>query len=660
MRKCLLVIVFALCVYAGAYAEEIELFAEDASSTRYAVDGNVLWYSDNDAKTLYIRDENGIDRVLYSTDEIRSVDTYQGNVYVLSGRKQYTISCLSSTGELLGEWHLPRMSGYPTSLLALEDHIVFQESEAAGLNNTLYVLEKDTGKTRIVPDVYYVSYGMARYGKDDLLFAYFDKNQNASYIVCTLDPDTFERKELGTCKINPETMAVDGKGDIYIASWSNHFGIHRFNGSGTEMLASYSAERDLMPNAKDVVYGWPKIADGWLYMPVNQKVFRVPIDAVSHDSGKEVLTIYSEFPLVEPTFVEAIHLFEMEHTDVAVRVGFSEREDLTLELMSGTAQYDIYRLHWGDQVQMHRAGLFADLSQSPAIMKSLEDWHEIGAMRDQSGALRVIPTAISGMELYVAPETGLLEEYGIELLHDGTTYDEYRALARQIKEKNSLFRRIFLTAELQSIRHPVHVYNAMYGMDYGAQEFSKLLSFWKQMFEEGLTGQWMGVSEIPNALLACDPYLVYDYFGPVCRGEYMYYPNTEGLPVCTIGLDGLYLYEYSGQKELAAEFLAIFASREVQKHQSSWQNAFLRDITAYEEYTAWAAGMLDDERNGVVFPLAGYEHWACVLKNSVMRPNSREITDIMFKLYPKYLSGEMTEIELISELREKADILQYE
>lgn len=661
------ILVFAMmaqcCVSASwAEAEELEICAAQNPFCAYAVADGVLWQvqrEENGDQVVLVKP--GEDKeIVYEGGWISAIDTHRDSAFVAC--ENGTIVWLEQNGTIVEGWDLHSVDGYVRKIAAGERYLALITSEGQ-----LYFLETSSGQIRSFGGVGTVC-AAADTHDGKFVVAHYRHDQK-SYAISILDAQTGSVEDIALLEevfVDIDAMTVLEDGTMYCITQLSQ--LYRVEDGIAELLATFNAAQ--ISGVSGALNGQRVFDEKKLYLSISGALYSVDIDEYTgmQSAMRSLVICGDDEEVFEPRMALTISNFERQNPDVRVRFRTASQEDLVLELMSGSQEYDLFLLDGSGARDMQRAGLFTDLRAYPGITNSLGGWIDIGAMKAQDGSIYFIPTEIMGVDILCMQEKGRSDSLDIILPNGGCSYDDAEMLAAQAREKSGFFSDVYLLAQTKQFYAPVHIYNAQYcdwmagDVDYDTDEFRALLQFWKNMADNDLVILKENYAATDrDALLdnADDCLSISDTYGAISRGEFMYFPNAEAQPLCTVALRGLYLYEYGEQKDLAAEFLAIYASEDVQKELMSPYAVFLKDINSYVCLPEWTdIGMTI--YNGIDIDPAGHEYWVNVMENSLLRPPLSEVTGRLIGLAPKYLAGEKSEDDVIAELNTASDILLNE
>jgi len=645
-----------------AEAAEWEIYAAQNPFCAYAVSDGVLWQAERgeNGDQVVLRKPGEDKVVVYEGGWISAIGTHRDSAFVAC--ESGTIVCLQQNGEIIEEWDAHSVDGRVCKIAAGERYAALITGEGR-----LYFLETSNGQ---VQEFVGVGAVCAATHTDDgrFVIAHYRHDQK-SYVISILDVQAGTVEDIALMEeifVDIDALTVLEDGTIYCITQLSQ--LYRVENGAAELLATFNATQ--ISGVSGALNGQRMFSGKELYLSISGALYCVDMDEyTAKQSAKRSLVIYGDDAEVfEPRMALAVADFERQNPDMRVQFRTASQEDLVLELMSGSKEYDLFLLDGSGARDMQRAGLFEDLRMYPGIMNSLDSWIDIGAMRSQDGSIYFIPTEVMGVDILCMQEKGRADSLGIILPNSGCSYNDAETLAVQAREKSGFFSEVYLLAQTKQLFVPVHIYIAQHcdwmagDIDYDTDEFCTLLQFWKNMADDDLIilKENYAAADRDALLDNADDYLsISDTYGAISRGEFMYFPNAEAQPLCTVALRGLYLYEYGAQKDLAAEFLAIYASEDAQKELMSPYAVFLKDINAYvclPEWTDIGATIY----TGIDIDPIGHENWVSVMENSSLRPPLSEVTGRLIGLVPDYLAGEISEDDVIAELNNAANILLNE
>lgn len=662
LSKGLVLLLALMLLRTPSALSEAEVVSAQSPFCAYAVSDGTIWQEvRKENGTQIVRTKPGEEKtVMYEGDGISAIDVHDDLVYAAC--ENGTIICLDQNGKMISEWDARSADGSVYKIAAGERYAALITRDGK-----LYVLETSSGHMRLFSGIGTV--GSAAYVDDGTFAAAHYRPDLKAYVISILDAQTGSVEDIARLDdvfVDIDALTVLEDGTIYCITLLSQ--LYCVEDGTAVLLASFNSVQ--LSGVSGALNG-QRVFDGKeLYLSVSGALYRIDLEAyLAMQSEMPSLVICGDDAEVfEPRMALAIANFERRNPDVRVQFQTASQEDLVLELMSGSQEYDLFLLEDRSARDMLRAGLFADLRTYPGVMQSLEDWIDIGAMRLSNGTIRMIPTDIMGMDILTVQEKGRADSLGITLPEGGITYKEAEELAVQAREASGFFSEVRLLAQTKQLYAPVHLYTARYcdwmagDMDYDTDEFRALLQFWKDMADEEMIvlKENYAATDRDALLDNADDFLsVSDTYGAISRGEFLVFPNADAQPLCTVALRGLYLYEYGAQKEKAAEFLSIYASEDAQKELMSPYAVFLKDLDSYvclPEWTDIGATIY----TGIDIDPAGHDRWIFVLEHSVLRPPLTEASGVLIKMMPQYLAGEVTEDELIGELSRAMDLLLNE
>ena len=214
-------------------------------------------------------------------------------------------------------------------------------------------------------------------------------------------------------------------------------------------------------------------------------------------------------------------------------------------------------------------------------------------------------------------------------------------------------------------------------MCFDTPEFREMMTFWKEMHDEDLIyfSEDAYNDETP-VLLTVNTWG--ERFGKswplhyVLDNDFLYPPTPDGIPAWNVEVyEALYMNRYGAQKELAAEFVALFMSPEVYgSYMRDWETGkshLLREIPLYAE----AEQTEIQEKYGVRWSHNGrdweyytkftnYDLWVSLNENAVYMYHLPELSAPFDELFNQYLKGEVDLETFIAEMEKHADLWMNE
>lgn len=657
-----LVLALALaCLGASAAVAYRTLFYREGFY-RFAMDGNDVWIADEDGLWL---SKGGTDaKLLLERAKISAVDARGGLGYIAyEDGGDWFVAEADREGRITREWLVP--AEYISEIVALESGIALLNGEL--MEGELLLLDKATGVMKNAE------------GPSDLgvICAGAD---GTSVLVGSLINGRFWRADIQSALAeeigSPDEYAnsiletEDGKLRMLLIQ-PEYVKIFEYTPGGE------CTEYGEIPLEGMTVYSVRQTQEH-IFMQTDKAMRRYNVTDFKQEEPKRELVIALDIAASgDMRFAQAIRVFQTKYPDVRVRQDRVQEEELVLSLMAGEKTCDIFFMNLQSTDELQRAGLFADMREYPQITQELENWIDMpGILYDTNGRLIRVPVSIPMGHGWAVPflhHYDLLIESGLEIPMEPMDHEQFRALCAQAREKG-----IYLYAAETRVQEALALYIALYAdpingvLDFDTPEFRQIMEFWKQLKEDDLVLFYDTPDATPDEIMNDDTYLFVCGYGarglsyhrdPAVR-QWLYPPTPEGTPVLPTSMDALYLYEYGAQKELAADFIASYASVEAQAAAYEGKHLYLKDVTQYTGYEQW-----------IVPFMTGYARWPelGMVEEQIFYPEKHEMdkelytygvpllymTQLRLQYYEQareYMVGNITLDEMISVLNEKADI----
>lgn len=658
----ILVLLMAWPVCTGMAAAGYRTLLEREGFYCFAVDGNDVWFEQG--KELWLS-KGGTDPRLIGEYGIITALTARGGMGYVSYMKddEAYVAQISRDGERMQEWLVP--ADFVQSMCAAEDTLALI---TGNVETELMLLDMKTGAIQVAEDVLNpLALCAGADGKSIIACSIL------SNMFWKIDPAAMQIQEIGTPDAFPNAVYETEEGVLRILQ----------NQAGFVKIYAYTpggetTEIGEIPVGESSIFGLGFSAEH-IFVQADGKLMRYTLKDFEKQAPERTLNICLDIGAEgDMRFTQAIRLFQEKYPDVKVKQERVGREDLVLSLMSGEKTCDVFLMDPQATDPLERAGLFADMSAYPQITQALENWLEMdGLLYDSQGRLIRVPTSIEIASCWAVPYVhhyDLLIESGLEIPMEPMNYEQFRSLCKQAREKG-----IYLYSTETRLSEVEALYTALYAdpmngvLNYDTPEFREMMEYWKSLKDEDLVlffdSQDNGYENRKNN----ETYLYSIDLGergisyhrdPAVR-KWIYPPTPDGTPIAPARVEALYLYAYGAQMDLAADFIATFASVEAQAAEYDCYNLFLKDLTLYNNYETWTTPYLTSyparwPEIGTVEEMDVYpeefeqnaELYACAVPVRFMD----EVRLPFYRFTEQYMNGEISLDELIAALNEKADI----
>lgn len=659
----MLVLLMAWPVCTGMAAAGYRTLLEREGFYFFAVDGNDVWF--DQGKELWLS-KGGTDPRLIGEYGFITALTARGGMGYVSYMKddEAYVAQISRDGERMQEWLVP--ADFVQSMCAAEDTLALI---TGNVETELMLLDTKTGAIQVAEDVLNpLALCAGADGKSIIACSIL------SNMFWKIDPAAMQIQEIGTPDVFPNAVYETEEGVLRILQ----------NQAGFVKIYAYTpggetSEIGEIPVGESSIFGLGFSAE-YIFVQADGKLLRYNLKDFEQKAPERTLMIACDWENGGMRFQQALRLFREKYPDVLVKQETVKEEDLVLSLMSGEAEYDIFYMDPQSTDSFEKAGLFADLSAYPQIVSAMENWIDMpGILYDENGKFVRVPDSVqldSGFTLPKLHNYDLLIESGIEIPTGPIDYDLFRDLCAQAREQGFYF-----YATDSRLQEAYGIYCALYtdpmngALDFDTPEFRQIMEFWKRMQDEGLILVYDLTDKdrnVTDMMRVDDRYLFTNYTfqkeisyhaDPDVR-KWIYPPTPNGEAIVVARVPALYLYEHGRQKDLAADFLAIFASAEAQAAEYEGNDLYLNDLTLYSMYEQWTTPQL---WSIAAFPEIGtverqevyVQQWEMDKELFACAKPVRFMDEVRLPFYrftEQYMNGEISLDELIAALNEKADI----
>ena len=646
-------IIFNLCASAAVRRQRIVDW--DGRFSFAAEDVNV-WLADDEG--VWRSYKRTTPKLITELSGITALDAYDGGVYALrKDGADNIVSFIEPENGVTQEWLLPDLGGY-CGIAALQDKIAL----LAGKQDecTLVFLDKANGTVQEIDGAENLAYISRR---DEM--SVFASSLTEGKIISVATDGTIEEIFRGGFYAKSVYEKADGTLLLFGQSERLYMLLRLKPGEEPEELG--------IIDIPGLIYGG-KIAGDKLYVDASVTLYQFDIaemEKIADDAPSQVLTVAAHADILWPFPMEAVRVFKARNPGVDVKIVKASEEDLALMLMADVSNYDLLYLNGQNADSILRSGIADDLSAYPVLMEQKQNWIDIGAMYDAQGRwLRVPVSMLDGPNvlLPIAKDEENYERIGLDWEQRGMSYERFINLSKNARAED-----LYLTGMYIWLNEPFHLYAVMHGnsidagvMRFDTPEFREMMEFLKYLYDEGL----MPIAESVETAGGKDMFLLdidtsgltgtyIQQFESILYGKYLYPPTPDGEKIYpfTIGT-ALYLNQYGKQKDLAAEFLAIYMSPEVQSElvfDAEHNQLYLNDLDLYMGRENWDYYGYELDGEG-----ADYNHWIEVLENSRYYGSLYEIRNPYHAMVREYLSGELELEDFVAEMEKLADIWMNE
>lgn len=611
----------------------------------FAADGNDIWLIDE--KGLWLSKGGTDAQMILEMQGLKDLDAYDGVAYAVYEQEDgLVLVSVDRQGAVLGEWVVPTQ----------DDVISFKVNDAAVLfslgkedDGELLLLDLKTGYAQ---GVNLDGVGPVARGSD----RNFLVGQMNAGAVWSVDAQTGQCMKVETKDmVFPMTMHPTDNG-IYALLYRGDF---------IEFVV-ISDDGEIKLIGEIVLNGkcqGAQITDDHIFLRVDNTLMRYAIrdfEQIAEQKTELVLTGNTMWlPANTPMMREATLMFKELHPDVNVLFRSAKKEDLILSLMAGQNEYDIFVGLSGSFLEYDRADLLADMREYPQIMKEMENWHEIGAMKNAQGEMILLPHDIVELYAYVPADPEALEKCGIGLNGQGVSFEEFTAMAQAAKDADLCLtgddHRLYAQLMNYCAAHPDFLTDDTH---FDTPEFRSLMQGWKELYDSGLlyfttTEEKYGMDEPMRDILLVDSGYGFGHMlagsEQILNSNYLCLPSEDGESTAYVDMTCLGMYAHGSQKDLAADYLACYASVRVQtKIDHPGINMHLKDISLY---SFGESEMPSEEELSALADFNGQIRIAPTIPELLNR--------FCQGVAPAYLRGEITLDEMIEEMNETVDIYLY-
>jgi len=291
-------------------------------------------------------------------------------------------------------------------------------------------------------------------------------------------------------------------------------------------------------------------------------------NTVAGGKAKETLKLFLSIDN-NPQVIKARELFIKKHPDIDVKINYDNSlylDSIKKMLASGNMDYDIVHMNRDEYVYFTKENLLGDLSQYSIIKERFKEMHTgIQEICTYNKELLGVPFVVAPMGWRV--NEALLKKLDIEIPQRAWTWEDFYDIAKKVRT-NALKKNMpdVYIMHISTVSPPfLEQYkallynNALSGRMVSGNKLVNMLKIWKSIVKEELIYN----KDLQNH--AKDNYAFSSgAMVPSKKDLYINPPlldESNALPVNAMQLG---IYNGSKNKDIAAEFLSIFSSKEVQ------------------------------------------------------------------------------------------------
>lgn len=382
----------------------------------------------------------------------------------------------------------------------------------------------------------------------------------------------------------------------------------------------------------------------WVYLADGQGIKAFDLETMGDldQIAQERLTIVNCMGIEDYRMYAAIAQFEAR-TGVHVVMTELNRQQMLTQLMAKEEDVDVLFVDGMSLSAYQRAGVLQPLSGYAALSGALESWMDVLAPASVDGELYCVPAYIGATQINVEP--ALLPYWDGEL-PETCTWSELFARARDFQMDTDGDGRpdaCYLKENLYYPEFTRQYVSAHAGaeIDFSDPAFTALLAQYKQVVQAGYVRDEFGEGDERLPLLASGRML-----GPHTE-LFLPTPTLEDGEAYEVGyVHGMAISAFSKRKELAAEFLALYAAEENQIDPEGF--GFLKDI----DLNPAAANLTESERAQLEKSVRQFESVAPLWQNDAF-------TEVLWEGMRAYIADEIEIEELVERLNQRMRMVIY-
>lgn len=322
-------------------------------------------------------------------------------------------------------------------------------------------------------------------------------------------------------------------------------------GNSTQLLdiaASYTLP-PMLASVNQCIYLLDQ--QGLQYININELASAV----LSNDTAK--LTIVNCMGIEDYRLAAAIRSFEAE-TGVKIVMTEVNQQQLLTKLMAGEDSIDILFVDSSMLRQFYEAGVLGSLNEYSQLQDSLDTWMDVLSVSTFDGELVAVPAYISAANIYV--DTSLEQFFSAELPKE-CTWIELFDLAEQFQADTNGDGYDDAYYMMDNMYYPefVRQYVSAYadeGCDFANPYFVRMMESYKTLVQKGYIGDLYNPEHTKGTLFFVDR-----TFGAHIYASLNMPLLEDGTPYVVGFVHGMGISEFSPNKDLAAAFLAAYASQ---------------------------------------------------------------------------------------------------
>ncbi len=383
----------------------------------------------------------------------------------------------------------------------------------------------------------------------------------------------------------------------------------------------------------------------------DDRIFHISKDTAATKS-KDTLTIISRIS-IDSEFNKAEELFKKANPECDIIYRTKSLDDLKISIMAGDKDIDII------YVENY---LFNDFVRSGAVI-TLDEYQNIkenfANMFYGIESLCTYNNKLVGVPMYVdifawEANQELLDKLNLELPDENWDwYDfyEYAKIARRDINGDGIKDTYIFEGQA---RYPAFLqqYNCAYvdlaagTASFNNDEFKNLLLLWKKMWNEDLIAS----GSIMNTKMKDNIFFSMKRCSLALGDKAIVYPPTllDGQKLYSAQIYLLCINSQSKNKDLAAEFLSVYCSKEVQTSTVPADRAFYKDINLYPSIP---------EKYGRISNKNNIEIFKSMFRYSKREQDHVDLRDFMLKIISDYMSDKISLDNTVTLIDDKAKMI---
>lgn len=346
---------------------------------------------------------------------------------------------------------------------------------------------------------------------------------------------------------------------------------------------------------------------------------------------------------------KAIVQFKTIHPEVEVRFQEMKEEQLLTRLQAQEEGVDILYILAGAEKRYVDAGVLMDLSGHEAFERSLSDWIDIRKLVTYDQVLYGIPIAIFADSLSFNQD--IFRQAGLTMPTKPYNWSGIFDLANIFQTSmNRNGQGDFILLHEVEMAVPIFIkqYTAMRDnpsvINFQTPEFGQMAEAYKGLVDRGLVADWSNYDLVDRALVACESVNAPNVWQAV---PFEPLPMVGENDVIPVQADVMGVNARSKHAGLAAEFLALYASKEVQS--TDWTLCLLKDIDSYPDA---------DQLTGSTRQLI--QNYQDYIEQSQPQLFNDDFHRFTKEVFSKYLEGTISTLDLQSQLQQRLSMILFE